>query len=87
MGIHARRRFECSAAGIREARQFLRDELGERADPDTMDDLVLALDELATNVVEHAGTPLEVIVASDGEARIEVEDGSLRIPQMRSPSP
>ena len=87
MGIHARRRFECSAPGIREARHFLRRILGERADADTMDDLVLALDELATNAVQHAGTPFEVVVTSDGEARIEVEDRSLRIPQMGNPAP
>jgi anti-sigma regulatory factor (Ser/Thr protein kinase) len=87
MRINARRRFECSGPGIRAARQFLREALGERADPDVMDDLVLAMDELATNAVEHAGTPFEVVIASDGEARIEVEDSSPRIPQMGAPAP
>jgi len=87
MEILARRRFDCSPSGIREARQFLRETLGRRADSELGDDLVLALGELATNAVQHAATPFEVVVNTDGAARIEVEDGSLRIPKMRAAEP
>ena len=79
----ARRRFECSPSGIREARLFLRETLAERASSDTLDDLVLALSELATNAVLHAVTPFAVAVHANALARVEVEDGSIRIPQKR----
>jgi anti-sigma regulatory factor (Ser/Thr protein kinase) len=42
--------------------------------------------ELASNVVDHAGTPFVVTVTLTAEAvRIEVEDGSARPPVVRPP--
>ena len=69
-----------TAEAISEARTFLKETLAERVSDDTAEDLMLALSELATNAVKHAGTPFEVVVDTDGHARIEVEDSSPRLP-------
>jgi anti-sigma regulatory factor (Ser/Thr protein kinase) len=53
---------------------------------DTGEDLLLALSEMATNAVLHAGTPFDVVLTTDGFVRVEVEDGSTRTPQRRSQS-
>ncbi len=45
-------------------------------DPGLADVAALLVSELATNAVEHAGTPFEVVVAtSSGRVRVEVADG------------
>lgn len=47
----------------------------------TVNDIVLAASELATNVVRHAQTPFTVQVMNEGERiRLEVSDGSSIIP-------
>jgi len=80
MGTYLRRRFPPTADAVPEARTFLRESLPPTVSDDTAAELVLALSELATNVVKHAGTPFEVVVDTDGQARIEVEDSSPRMP-------
>jgi anti-sigma regulatory factor (Ser/Thr protein kinase) len=87
MGIYLRRTFPPTADAIPEARAFVKDTLGERVGDDTMADLMLALSELATNAVEHAGTPFEVVVDTDGRARIEVEDNSPHLPVLTRATP
>jgi len=68
------------------ARRFLSDTMrtwGYSA-ADTQD-AVLALSELATNAVVHAGTGFVVRVQSDGvHLRLEVQDGSLQQPRERA---
>ena len=80
MGTYLRRSFPPTPDAIPQARNFVKETLAERVTDDTAADLVLALSELATNVVEHAGTPFEVVVDTDGRARIEIEDTSPRLP-------
>jgi anti-sigma regulatory factor (Ser/Thr protein kinase) len=80
MGTYARRRFPPTAEAIPEARAFLREALAARTNDDAAADLVLALSELATNAVKHAGTPFEVVVETDGRVRLEVQDSSPRLP-------
>jgi anti-sigma regulatory factor (Ser/Thr protein kinase) len=80
MGTYLRRNFPPTAEAVSEARTFLKETLAARVSEDTAADLLLALKELATNVVRHAGTPFEVVVDTDGRARIEVEDSSPRLP-------
>ena len=87
MGTYLRRRFPPTADAIPEARNFLRENLPETVSDDTAAELMLALSELATNVVKHAGTPFEVVVDTDGRARIEVEDSSPRLPVPNRPAP
>jgi anti-sigma regulatory factor (Ser/Thr protein kinase) len=83
-----RRRFEADPQSVREARRFVRETISSRATgaESAEDDLVLALSEMATNAVLHAGTPFEVVVTTDGFVRIEVEDESTEAPVRRSPS-
>ncbi|QJY46276.1 ATP-binding protein [Pseudonocardia broussonetiae] len=52
--------------------------------PRDRDDVMFVLNELVTNVIEHAGTPGEVHVGHDGEvAVIRVIDFSPDIPRLR----
>jgi anti-sigma regulatory factor (Ser/Thr protein kinase) len=81
--VYERRRFDGSRAAIGEARDFLRAAMQGRARPEVEEELVLALSELTTNAVLHAGTPFEVIVETNDQARIEVEDGSTQAPELR----
>lgn len=83
---HVRKRFDPSPAAIQAARAFLQDAIAGRAENDS-EELTLVLSELATNAVEHAGTPFEVVVETDGFVRIEVEDGSTAKPVKQSESP
>jgi anti-sigma regulatory factor (Ser/Thr protein kinase) len=55
---------------------------------DLVDDLVLVLNELVANAIDHARTPFSVTVAVTGPAiRIEVADGSARPPRLRPRDP
>jgi len=46
----------------------------------------LLVSELVTNVIQHAGTFIEVCVAINGEeVRIAVRDGSTQAPHLRDP--
>jgi anti-sigma regulatory factor (Ser/Thr protein kinase) len=71
-----------SSAG--EARRLLRDAMPEAASEESTDAAALALSEIVTNALVHAGTPmrLRVIVASSG-IRVELADGSARLPLRR----
>jgi anti-sigma regulatory factor (Ser/Thr protein kinase) len=88
MGTYLRRRFPPTPEAVREARTFLKETLAKRgADEAAAEELVLALSELATNAVKHAGTPFEVVVETDGWVRLEVEDRSPDLPVSTPPSP
>ena len=74
-----------TAASVAEARRFLRQTL--RAwDVDALEwPATQALSELVTNAVLHAGTRMIVVLelVDDGLLRLEVHDGSVRIPHQR----
>jgi anti-sigma regulatory factor (Ser/Thr protein kinase) len=48
---------------------------------------LLAVSELATNAVQHAGTGFEVLVDTAATVRITVVDDSARLPQLRMVEP
>ena len=55
---------------------------------DLVEDLVLVLNELVANAIDHARTPFSVTVVVTGPGiRIEVEDGSARPPRLRPLDP
>lgn len=81
-----RRRFEATPEAVREARVFLQTAIAGRVDPEVQSELTLALSELASNAVRHARTPFEVVVETNGQVRIEVEDGSTDAPVPKAPS-
>ena len=83
VAVYTRRGFEASPESIRKARAFLREAISDRAGPGIAADLELALSELATNAVRHAGTAFEVVVELNGKARIEVEDSSTEPPVLQ----
>lgn len=82
----ARQWFDGSPRSVEQARRFLRTCVEDRMDDETCEDVVLALSEMASNSVQHAGTSFEVVVEVDGQVRIEVEDGSSALPQRRRPT-
>jgi anti-sigma regulatory factor (Ser/Thr protein kinase) len=86
VGEQRRRRFDPSPESVREARQFARDAIAAHADGEVGEDLLLALTEMTTNAVLHAATPFEVVIVTDGQVRLEVEDGSTDEPVMASPT-
>ena len=65
---------------------FLQAAIAGRVDPEVQDELIVVLSELASNAVSHARTPFEVVVATNGHVRIEVEDGSTDAPVPKAPS-
>ena len=86
MSSQVRRQFDATPEAVREARLFLRAEMAGRVDPESQYNVTLALSELTTNAVRHAGTPFDVVVKTNGHIRIEVEDGSTVAPSPGSPS-
>jgi anti-sigma regulatory factor (Ser/Thr protein kinase) len=80
-------RFDPTPGGVRAARQFVCSAVTQQVDAELVDELLLALSEMATNAVLHAGTAFEVVIETDGVVRLEVEDGSSVVPVRRSPSP
>lgn len=80
------------ARGREFTRRVLRElELGGRPaalDPGLVDDVVLAVSELLSNAVQHAGGVLELVVtANPGRLRVEVLDASGQRPVLRSEEP
>ena len=64
-------------------RRFVREALAS-LDQEAVDDGILLVSEVATNVVEHARTIYEVRVIQEGQwARVEIADGSGVIPAVR----
>ncbi|MEK6441270.1 ATP-binding protein [Pseudonocardia sp. T1-2H] len=83
MRRHYRPVAEACASVRRDLRAFL-ESCG--ADAEATDVAVLVANELASNVIDHAGTPFVVTVTLSAEAvRIEVEDGSGSPPVVRPP--
>jgi anti-sigma regulatory factor (Ser/Thr protein kinase) len=76
-----RRALPSTPASARVARRFVDDALAAPELFPVLDAAALLVSELVANAVLHSGTPLEVVVAVDGGlVRIEVHDGSSRLP-------
>ena len=85
-----RRRFASDARSVRDARRFVAAVLSECDMPvDALHDVVLlAVSELATNAVEHAGTDFEVVLdVAPSWLDLGVADGSPDEPRMRQAGP
>ena len=75
------------ARSPREAREAVRGLL-EGTDRAVVEAVLLAVSELVTNAVEHAGTNVELRAGVvDGRLRVEVADGSGELPHPRRPAP
>jgi len=76
-----RREFPALPASAGEARRFVESVLtGAALEPVTYTATML-VSELVANALLHAGTPVEVVVAENGDqVRIEVHDGSRQLP-------
>jgi anti-sigma regulatory factor (Ser/Thr protein kinase) len=82
-GVDETRHFPADTATVVLVRHLVR-ELLEPLDRDTVEDCVLLVSEVATNVVQHARTVYEVRVLQEGAwARIEVADCSEVLPAVR----
>jgi anti-sigma regulatory factor (Ser/Thr protein kinase) len=69
------------------ARRFVRDALSDQA-REVLDAAELMASELATNCVQHAQTPFELVIIDERHSiRVEVRDTARDEPVPRSPSP
>src|SRR6478736_8879901 len=86
MCLHAIQALPPEPASARAARAFLRDRFEEWGLLSILDDAQLAVTELVTNAVLHAGTDLTVSVScTRGFVEIAVFDGSPVVPATRPP--
>lgn len=72
------------ATSASEARRLLRDALADIEIDDSLEAAQIAISEIVTNALVHAGTPmrLRVLVTRDG-VRVELSDGSPHLPHQR----
>jgi anti-sigma regulatory factor (Ser/Thr protein kinase) len=71
-----------SSAG--EARRLLRDAMPDEASEESADAAALALSEIVTNALVHAGTPMRLrVILAPSAVRVELADGSARLPLPR----
>ena len=71
-----------SSAG--EARRLLRDALPGEASEEAVDAAALALSEIVTNALVHAGTPMRLrVILAPSAVRVELADGSVHLPLPR----
>jgi anti-sigma regulatory factor (Ser/Thr protein kinase) len=69
---------------VGQARRFVRDQLVAIGVPDPHGNAELVVSELVTNAVMHAGTTVMLRVVREGSgARVEVADGSHKLPGLR----
>ena len=65
------------------ARQWATDQLESWGEPELVDTVTLLVTELVTNVLLHARTPCELRIVKGDRLRVEVVDGSGRVPEQR----
>jgi anti-sigma regulatory factor (Ser/Thr protein kinase) len=71
-----------SSAG--QARRLLRDALPGEASEEAVDAAALALSEIVTNALVHAGTPMRLrVILAPSAVRVELADGSVHLPLPR----
>lgn len=71
-------------SSVGEARRWSADVVERAGSPEVVEALVLLASELVSNVVLHARTPCEVSIDRvDDHLRVEVRDGSDRLPTQR----
>jgi anti-sigma regulatory factor (Ser/Thr protein kinase) len=80
--VHRERDFQAAPQSVTAVRRFVRETLTARA---IVDDVVLVASELAANAVRHAHTPFTVKLIVNGGVRMEVSDGSARLPSVANP--
>ena len=72
------------ATSASEARKIVRDALSGAESDDSVDAAQVAISEIVTNALVHAGTPMRLRVLLQGSAlRVELRDGSPHLPRRR----
>jgi anti-sigma regulatory factor (Ser/Thr protein kinase) len=79
-----RRHFDAVPESVGASRRFLAEVAPAACNAELLAAVTLAISELATNAVVH-GTDIgfDVVITSNGQLRLEVEDGSTRVPVVR----
>ena len=73
-----------AATSAGEARRLLRDALAGVGSEDSLDAAQVAVSEIVTNALVHAGTPMRLrILVADEHLRVELSDGSPHLPHQR----
>lgn len=79
--VEQRRSLPATPASAREARRFVDSALARPEVLPVAPVAAMLVSELVANSVLHSGTPLEVVIALDGDrVRVEVHDGTGRLP-------
>ncbi|MFC5637140.1 ATP-binding protein [Streptomyces bullii] len=78
------------SGGVRAARQWTRERLESlpwtAAEPETVDDIVLAVSELLTNAHMHAHSDAHLVLTWDGDClHVSVHDDDPTLPRQRDP--
>ena len=82
--VVARQRLEPHPSSVSRARRLVTRALGDLGRDELADDAALAVSELVTNALVHAGTPMEVVVSRRrAEVVVEVLDDNPRLPFRR----
>jgi hypothetical protein len=72
------------ATSAGEARRLLRDALTEAETDDSLESAQIAISEIVTNALVHAGTPMRLrVLVTRGGVRVELSDGSPHLPHQR----
>ena len=83
--IVVRQRLEPHPSSVSRARRLVSAALDDLGRAELADDAALAVSELVTNALVHAGTPIEVVVSQrNAEVVVEVVDDNPRLPSRRS---
>jgi anti-sigma regulatory factor (Ser/Thr protein kinase) len=76
------------ASSAARARVLVRDFLGPTADVALIEDAELVASELVSNAVRYAIPPIRLVLRLDDDLlRVEVQDGSRRLPRVRQVAP
>ena len=83
--IVVRQRLEPHPSSVSQARRLVSAALDDLGRAELADDAALAVSELVTNALVHAGTPIEVVVSQrNAEVLVEVVDDNPRLPSRRA---
>ena len=83
--IIVRQRLDPHPSSVSRARRLVSAALDDLGRAELADDAALAVSELVTNALVHAGTPIEVVVSQrNAEVLVEVVDDNPRLPSRRA---
>lgn len=81
--VAAEETLPAEATSAARARRLVRDALRGTAGEGVLEAALVAISEIVTNALVHAGTPMRLRILLDGGLRVELTDGNPRLPHPR----